>query len=145
MTARKQRILFQGKHKAPTVFACRLLRCEGLSASRQGVVEFLKRFDNTGTIKRKPGSRHPSKVHVHVHNSINKIWGQVWLGEKKEGQIPRIWLKKETTCYDWRLLLMTLAWRKLVDPLMMTKFGSHHEVELAAWCGLVLDDLYRVE
>ena len=64
---KKQRILFhhyQGKHKAPTIV--RLLRREGLSASRQGVADFLKRFNNTGTIKRKPGSGRPSKVTAEI-------------------------------------------------------------------------------
>ena len=37
-----------------------------LSASRQGVAGFLKRFDDTGTIKRKPGSGRPSKVTAEI-------------------------------------------------------------------------------
>ena len=55
---KKQRILFHHHTGNPTI--TKLLRHEGLSASRQGVAEFLKHFESTGTIKRKrlpPGSR----------------------------------------------------------------------------------------
>ena len=60
--ATTRRILFhhlQGKYKAPTI--AKLLRKEGLSASRQSVAEVLKRYESRGTIKRKPGSGRPSR------------------------------------------------------------------------------------
>ena len=69
----KQRILFhhpQGKHKAPTI--AKLLRKEGLSASRQSVAEVLKRYESRGTIKRKPGSGRPSKVTAEVNQIVEE-------------------------------------------------------------------------
>ena len=68
---KKLRILVhhrQGKHKAPTI--AKLLRSEGLRASRQGVADFLKRYESRGTIKRKPGSGRPSKVTAEVKRIV---------------------------------------------------------------------------
>ena len=41
--------------------AC-LLREEGIVVNRSGVVKFLKRFEKTQSIGRKPGSSRPSKI-----------------------------------------------------------------------------------
>ena len=62
----KQRILYyhlQGHH-APTI--ARLLREESLSASRQGVLLFLKKFEETKSITRTPGSGRPSKATAEI-------------------------------------------------------------------------------
>ena len=70
---KKQRILFhhlQEKHKAPTI--AKLLRSEGLSASRQGVAEFLKWYESRGIIKHKPGSGWPSKVTAEVKQIVEE-------------------------------------------------------------------------
>ena len=61
-TYKQQRIMFhylQG-HKVPTI--CRLLQEEHLGASRVEIDKFLKKFRETGTIARRPGSGCPSKV-----------------------------------------------------------------------------------
>ena len=70
---KKLRILVhyhQGKYKAPTI--TKLLRNEGLSASRQGVAEFLRRYESRGTIKRKPGSGRPSKVTAEIKQIVEE-------------------------------------------------------------------------
>ena len=61
-TYKRQQILhyyFQG-YKVPTI--ARLLREESLLASRRGVDKFLKKYRETGSIVRPPGSWRPSKV-----------------------------------------------------------------------------------
>lgn len=58
---KRQRILhyYSRGYKPPTV--SRLLREEGLSASRRGIDKFLLKFQQTGSIGRRPGSGRPSK------------------------------------------------------------------------------------
>ena len=51
---------FNEGHKAPTIL--RLLRAEGLSASRRGIHKFLTKYLQTGSIGRRPGSGRPSKI-----------------------------------------------------------------------------------
>ena len=61
-TYKLQRILyyyFQG-YKAPTI--AKLLREEKLKASRVGIAKFLKKYTETGSIGRRPGSGRPTKV-----------------------------------------------------------------------------------
>ena len=59
---KKQRILFlhQQGFKAPTI--CKLLRKEGLTVTARGTYKFLKKFADTGSIGRRPGSGRPSKI-----------------------------------------------------------------------------------
>ena len=59
---KKQRILclYFGGYKPPTI--AKLLREEGMQVSRRGVDKFIQRYRQTGTIARKPGSGHPSKI-----------------------------------------------------------------------------------
>ena len=59
---KKQRILclYFGGYKPPTI--AKLLREEGMQASRRGVDKFIQRYRQTGTIARKPGSGCPSKI-----------------------------------------------------------------------------------
>ena len=63
---KKQRILhfyFNG-FKACTI--AKLLREEGMVASRRGIDKFLRRYLETGSIARKPGSGRPSKITAEV-------------------------------------------------------------------------------
>ena len=72
-STRSREFLFhhlRGEHKAPTI--AKLLRSEGLSARKQGVAEFLKWYESRGTIKRKPGSRRPSKVTAEVKRTVEE-------------------------------------------------------------------------
>ena len=59
---KKQRILhyyFQG-FRAPAI--CRLLEEEKLRTTREGIAKFLKKYQETGCVARRPGSGPPSKV-----------------------------------------------------------------------------------
>ena len=59
---KKMRILYLSREgrKPPTI--AKILKEEGMSASRKGIANFLKRYEETGTIARLPGSGRPSKV-----------------------------------------------------------------------------------
>ncbi len=56
--------LYLQGYRPPT--KAKILHKEGLEASRRGVAKFLKRFKETGAIKRKPGSGRPSKITAEV-------------------------------------------------------------------------------
>ena len=57
----KQRIVFlSNEHKAPTI--AKILREEGIKASRRGILKFIDRYRSSGTIHRLPGSGKVSKI-----------------------------------------------------------------------------------
>ena len=63
---KRQRIIFyhnQG-YKAPTIE--RLLRAEGLAASRRGISKFIAKYRETGSVGRRTGSGRPSKITAEV-------------------------------------------------------------------------------
>ncbi len=69
---KKQRILylrFQG-YKPPTI--ARMLKEEGMVASRRGIAKFLKRYTETSTIARRPGSGRPSKITAEVKQIVEE-------------------------------------------------------------------------
>ena len=61
-----QQILYHSLQgfKPPTI--CHLLEEEGLRASRVGIAKFLKKYQDTGSIARRPGSGRPSKVTAEI-------------------------------------------------------------------------------
>ena len=61
-----QRILYYSVQgfKGPTI--SHLLEEEGLHASRVGVAKFLKKFQQTGSIARRPGSGRPSNIAAEI-------------------------------------------------------------------------------
>ena len=62
----KQRILYfylKG-HRAPTIR--KLLLEENIKASRVGIASFLKKFEETGCLTRRPGSGRPSKATAEI-------------------------------------------------------------------------------
>ena len=61
-TFKQQRILYFSSlvHKSTTILS--LLRNEGLTVSRSGVVRLLNKYRQTGSIRHRPGSGHPTKI-----------------------------------------------------------------------------------
>ena len=69
---KKQRIVHfyaQGL-RAPTI--AKLLSSEGLYCSRTGVAKFLKQYENSGSINRRPGSGRPSKITDEIKELVNE-------------------------------------------------------------------------
>ena len=69
---KKQRILYFHFHgyKPPTI--TKLLREEGMVASRRGVAKFVKRYQQTGSIARAPGSGRPTKITEEVKKIVEE-------------------------------------------------------------------------
>ena len=63
---KRQRIVyyFNKGFKPPTI--SRLLREEGMQASRRGIGKFLEKHLETGTIRRRPGSGWPTKITAEI-------------------------------------------------------------------------------
>ena len=63
---KRQRIVyyFNKGLKPPTI--SRLLREEGMQASRKGIGKFLAKYLETGTIRRRPGSGRPTKITAEI-------------------------------------------------------------------------------
>ena len=71
-TYKKQRIIFlfaQGL-KAPTIK--KVLRKENLKCSRVRIAKFLKVYQATGSIARRPGSGRPSKVTAEIKQIVEE-------------------------------------------------------------------------
>ena len=68
----KQRILhhyFKG-HKVLTI--AKPLQEEQVKVSRVGIAKFLKHYQDTGTIARKPGSGRPSKMTAEIKRIVDE-------------------------------------------------------------------------
>ena len=71
-TYKQQRILvhYSRGYKAPTI--AKLLQEENLRASRVGIAKFLKKFNETGCIQRRPGSGRPSKISAEIKEIVEE-------------------------------------------------------------------------
>ena len=70
---KKLRILhYHAQGYKPYTIAKVLETNEGLKLSRFGVAKFLKHYEETGTIKRKPGSGRPSKVSSEIKSIVDE-------------------------------------------------------------------------
>ena len=58
-------------HRPPTI--AKVLREEGMSASRKGIANFLKRYHDTGTIARRSGSERPTKITAEVNAIVEQM------------------------------------------------------------------------
>lgn len=63
-------ILHFAGYKSPTI--AKLLWEEGMQASRQGIDKFIRQYRQTGTIARKLGSGHPSKVTAEMKTLVEE-------------------------------------------------------------------------
>ena len=71
-TYKQQRILvhYACGYKAPTI--AKLLLQENLRASRVGIAKFLRKFRETGCIRRRPGTGRPSKISTEVKRIVEE-------------------------------------------------------------------------
>ena len=67
----KQGIVYlSARHKAPTI--SKLLKEEGIKASRRGILKFIKRYRESGTIDRLPGSGRLSKITGEIKDIVEQ-------------------------------------------------------------------------
>ena len=66
---KKMRISLQG-HRSPTIV--KILKEEGMSASRRGITMFLKKYRDEATIARRPGSARPSKITEEIKKVVEE-------------------------------------------------------------------------
>ena len=72
----KRRMVFLWKegYKAPTI--AKIVRREGIIASRRGIDKFLHMFAERHTIARRSGSGRPSKITAEVKQEVERIMQQ---------------------------------------------------------------------
>jgi transposase len=122
-TYKLQRILyfyFQG-FKAPTI--SKLLREEKLKASRVGIAKFLKKYEETGSIGRRPGSGRPTKVTAEIKVVVEEQM-------RKDDETTATQLHALLTIRGYSISLRTIL--RCRSPLGWTYRGS-------AYCQLVRD------
>ena len=83
----KQRILFYYRSKKNSLQIVRCLVEEGHTVSKAGVLKFLRRYRQTGTITRAPGSGQASKL-------TDKIWETIDDQMKKKDETTGLELQK---------------------------------------------------
>ena len=120
-TYKRQRIVFfhnQG-HKAPTI--SRLLREEGLSASRRGIDKFLTKFKQTGSIGRRPGTGRPSKITAEVKAIVE---------EKMQED-------DETTAYQLHRLLRSRGYIISIQTILRCRTALGWTFRGSSYCQLI--------
>ena len=68
----KQRILYHYAKGNKALTIAKLLQEEQLKASRVGIAKFIKHFEDTSTIARRPGSGRPSKVTEEIKRIVEE-------------------------------------------------------------------------
>ena len=69
----KQRILSHYYRGYNATKICRLLASEGFSITRAGVFKFIRRYEATGSLRRKEGSGRPSIVDENVKGFMDNL------------------------------------------------------------------------
>ena len=117
-TYKKQRILhyYLKGHRAPTIR--KRLLYEGLFCSRRGVYSFLRNFEETGMISRKPGSGCPSKVTREVKEFV-------------EQQMQR---DDETTAYQLHQLLNEAGHQISISTILRCRKTLGWTFQGSAYC-----------
>jgi transposase len=122
-TYKLQRILyfyFQG-FKAPTI--SKLLREEKLKASRVGIAKFLKKYEETGSIGRRPGSGRLTKVTAEIKAVV-------------EEQMRK---DDETTATQLHALLTSRGYSISLRTILRCRFSLGRTYRGSAYCQLIRD------
>ena len=122
-TYKKQRIidLSQMGHKAPTI--CKLLLKENLTCTRKCVHAFLKHYELSNTIERKPGSGGPSKI----------------TREVKEIVQHQMCLDDETTAHQLYRVLQNHGYRIHRRAILRCRTSLGWTFRGSAYCQLIRD------
>ena len=120
---KKQRILhfYSQGFKAPTI--AKLLSRENLYCSRMGVMKFLKHYEETGSIGRRPGSGRPSKVTEEIKEFVNE-------------QMRR---DDETTAYQLHQMLTQRGYTISLRTILCCRTTLGWTFRGSAYCQLIRD------
>lgn len=117
----KQRILhhYSKGYKAPTI--AKLLQEEQLKASRVGVAKFIKHYQDTSTITRRPGSGRPSKVTEEIKRIV-------------EEQMQK---DDETTAYQLHQLLVSKGYSICLRTVLRCRRSLGWTFRGSAYCQML--------
>ena len=120
-TYTRQRILhhYLEGHKAPTI--ARLLREEGVKASRVGIAKFVSKYEETGSIGRRVGSGRPSKISAEMKEVV-------------EEEMRR---DDETTAYQLHQLLTSKGYNISLRTVLRCRTSLGWTFRGSAYCQLI--------
>ena len=101
----------------------RNLRAENLTASKRGIAKFLKKYEETGSIARRPGSGRPSKVTAAVKSLV-------------EEQMKR---DDETTAHQLHVLLKSKGFNLSLRTVLRCRTTLGWTFRGSAYCQLIRD------
>ena len=118
---KKLRILFlhQESYKPPTIV--KILEEEGMRASRRGIAKFLKKYKDTRTVARHPGSGRPSKV----TNEAKKIIEEQMRADD------------ETTAHQLRRLLASKGYELSLHTVLRCRTSLGWTFRGSSYCQLI--------
>ena len=118
---KKQRILYlrlQG-YRPPTI--AKLLRKEGMAASRRGIAKFLKKYAETGTLARLPGSGRLTKITAEIKQIVEE----------------QMRLDDETTAYQLHALLSRLGYSLSLRTILRCRSILGWTFRGSSYCQLI--------
>ena len=113
--------LSQRGHRLPTI--SRMLQEEGMTSSRKGVANFLKRYRSTGTIALRPGSGRPTKVTEEVKRIVEE----------------RMRNDDETTAYQLHQLLTSKGYGISLRTILRCRTALGWTFRGSSYCQLIRD------
>ena len=120
-TYKRQQIVYHFNQgcRAPTI--SRILREEGLSASRRGIHKFVMKYLETGSITRRPGSGRPSVITAEVKAIVD---------EQMEAD-------DETTAYQLHRLLVSRGYNVSVHTILRCRASLGWTFRGTSYCQLI--------
>ena len=122
-TYTKQRILAYNSRGVSAYSMVQLLRGEGLSASKSGILQLLRKYRAIGTIMRRPGSGRPTKITADVLSLV-------------EGQMRA---DDETTAVQLQHLLAVSSCRLSMSTILRSRILLGWTFRGSAYCQLIRD------
>ena len=105
----------------PTI--AKILREEGMKASRKGIANFIKRYKETDTIARRPGSGRPSKVTQEVKTIVEE----------------QMRTDDETTAYQLHTLLESKGYKLSLRTILRCRTTLGWTFRGSSYCQLIRD------